>query len=381
MSEKRRGRGEGTYQQIRKGVYRLRVYVGSDPITGKPRQASRTAKATNEAGARRELRRFVAEVEDGKVAKVGAQATVAHLLYRWLDGLATSGKAATTLETYRTIVTTHLLDGLGKRELRKLSPHDLDTYYQAQLVAGLAPRTVRLHHSILSGALTQAVKWQWIPQNPAQYATPPKLPRGQKFIPEVEQVRRLLTEAQEIPVLGTAVALAAITGARRGELCGLRWGDVDWDAGTLLIERQRVRVTGDVPTVPLKHGDRRTVALGPFGEGALRAWRDHVTGTMAALGAEPDWQHGWLLSEDGSPLDPRWLSENVTNLGKRAKVPVTTHAFRRFAATQMVGMGVDVRTDAGRLGHTPEMLLRVYAGFLPSRDEAAADLLGRALGP
>ena len=379
--KERRGRGEGTYQQTRKGVYRLRVFTGRDPITGRPRQASRTVKARNDVEARKALRRFLSELDEGKVAKVGPQATLKHLLNAWLENLAHSGKAATTLETYRLLVDKHLIPALGTAELRTLSARDLDRYYTACLEAGTAARTVKLRHSILSGALTQAVKWEWIDRNPAQYATPPNLPRGTKFIPEIEQVRKLLDEAVGDVELETAIALAALTGARRGELCGLRWPDVNWEAGTLLVERQRVPLKGGDKTVPLKHGDRRTVTLGLLGVQVLKRYKAHTETQAAKLRVEPDWA-GWLLSEDcgRSPLRAKQLGESITALGKKAKVPVTTHAFRRFAATQMVGGGVDVRTAAGRLGHTPEMLLRVYAGFLPSRDEAAAELLGTALG-
>jgi integrase len=378
--KKRRGRGEGTYQMTRKGVYRLRVYAGRDPITGKPHQVSRTVYARTESEARKALRRFVTEVEGGKVAKIGVQATVEHLLKAWLENLKGS-KAQTTLETYRLITETHLIPAMGKLELRTLSAHHLDRYYQACLAAGTAPRTIRLRHSILSGALTQAVKWGWLDRNPAGFATPPKLPRGVNFIPEVEQVKRLIEVAGDDPELATAIVLAAITGARRGELCGLRWQDWDRTANTLLIERQRVPVTGGNVTAPLKHGDRRTVALGALGVAVLRRYESDVTERADQLSVDPDWD-GWLLSHDcgRSPMRPQQLGEAITALGKKAKVPVTTHAFRRFAATQMVGAGVDVRTAAGRLGHTPEVMLRRYAGFMPSRDlEAAHGLEGLVL--
>jgi integrase len=69
------------------------------------------------------------------------------------------------------------------------------------------------------------------------------------------------------------------------------------------------------------------------------------------------------------------LTTAITELGKRAGVPVTTHALRHYAAAEMVGGGVDVTTAAGRLGHTPEMLLRVYSHVMPTRDAAAALML------
>lgn len=377
----RRGRGEGTYQARGKGVYRLRVYVGRDPITGRPRQASRTVKAANDTEARKALRRFVGDVEQGRVAKVGPSATVGDLLQAWLAHLASEGRAQTTIESYTQIVERHLVPAFGTKPLAKLTAHDLDAYYQAAQAAGVAPRSVRLRHAVVSSALAQACRWEWIDRNVARNARPPKLPRGMKFIPKLDQVRQLIGAAEDDIELAAAVALAAITGARRGELCGLRWPDWDPKTGTLLIERQRARVKGGVITTAPKVGDGGRVALGEFGTAVLVRYRSEIEARAAALRVEPDWT-GWLLSGDcgRTPMDPKDLGDSITALGKRAGVPVTTHAFRRFAATYMLASGVDVRTAAGRLRHTPEMLLRVYAGFVPSRDEAAAELLSAAIG-
>ena len=376
---KRRGRGEGCLEHRGGNKWRLRVYTGK--VDGQPTQTSRTIQAVNKTAALRQLRQFVSEIEAGKIIPgAGPRSTVEVLINKWLAHLGVTGKAQSTVESYRLIADKHLIPALGNLELRSLSAYDLDAYYLTCLDAGTAARTVRLRHSILSGALTQAMKWGWIDRNPASLATPPTLPRGIGFIPDVDQVRRLLTEAAGDVELETAVALAALTGARRGELCGLRWPDVDWTAGTLLIERQRVPLKGGDKTVPLKHGERHAVALGQFGVAVLRRYEAHVKAQAAKLKVEPEWT-GWLLSEDcgRSPLRAKQLGEAITALGKKAKVPVTTHAFRRFAATQMLAV-VDVRTAAGRLGNSPEMLLRKYAGFLPSRDEAAAELLGTAIG-
>lgn len=379
---KRRGRGEGTIEHRGGDRWRLRVYTGK--VDGTPQQVSRTVHAANKTAALRQLRQFVTEIDSGKIVPgAGPRSTVEVVLNKWLDHLATTGKAQTTLETYRLLVDKHLIPALGHLELRSVGPYELDAYYLACSAKGTAPRTIRLRHFILSAAFTQAVKWGWIDKNPAAYATPPRVPRGIKFIPEVAQVRALLDGAGDDEDLKTAVALASLTGARRGELCGLRWSDVDWVAGTLLIERQRVPVKGGQRTAPLKHGERRTVHLGPLGMEVLRLYKATTGERARGFGIEPDWQ-GWLLSADcgRTPTRAQTLSEAITDLGKRVGVPVTTHAFRRFAATQMVGAGVDVRTAAGRLGHTPEMLLRVYAGFLPRLDQQAAVTLGGlVLGP
>jgi hypothetical protein len=202
------------------------------------------------------------------------------------------------------------------------------------------------------------------------------------------EIYAIVVSTHLVPGLGniqmaTAVILAAITGARRGELCGLQWLDVDWDMGILRIERQRVPVTGGDATVPTKTKQVRRIALGPGGLEVLRRYSAALDERAAALEIKRP-ANGWLLSYDCgcTPMRAKSLGAKITGLGKAIDAPVTTHLLRYFVATEMVGAGVDPRTAAGRLGHTPEMLLRVYASFLPQRDlEAAPGLERKVLEP
>lgn len=175
--------------------------------------------------------------------------------------------------------------------------------------------------------------------------------------------------------VATAIAVGAVTGARRGELCGLRWTDVDWEQRTLRIERQRITVNYVDRTGPTK-SDARTVTLGEGGVVILDRYRQMLRARAAQLGAELV-DDGWLLSYDcgRTPMRPKNLSAAIREAGRRAGVDVTAHLLRYFAATQMVGAGVDPRTAAARLGHTTQMLLNVYADFLPRLDREAARIL------
>ena len=388
----RRPKGTGSVRETTTGVWRVRVYVGPDPITQKPRQVERTVRGTKSA-AEAQRRRLEREVSEGK--HLGVKGTVADLLEAWLDHLERIGRRPATVETYRTVIQAHVLPTLGGLQLRKLTAYDLDAYYASkaqvggnarQKSTGLGPNTIRQHHALLSSALTQAVKWGWIDKNPAAAASPPGKKKSGRRAPEPAQIRALIEACGDDIDLATAVALGAITGARRGELCGLQWRDVDWGEARIRFERQRVPGKGGDQTRPLKGrdgGDAKTLSLGPGGVAVLRRYAEALTARATQLGIEPD-SEGWLLSYDcgHTPMNAKGLGHAITALGKRAGLPVTTHYLRYFAATQMVGAGVDVRTAAGRLGHTPEMLLRVYADFMPSRDlEAARGLEAMVLGP
>lgn len=109
---------------------------------------------------------------------------------------------------------------------------DLDALYAPMVHAGKSPSTVRQHHAILSGAFGQAVKWGWCPINVAKMTSPPVV-RPKRIVPPTpDQVRAIAKLAEERnPDLAALIMLAAVTGARRGELCALRWSDLDLPSG------------------------------------------------------------------------------------------------------------------------------------------------------
>src|SRR5262249_7000823 len=153
---KRRSRGEGTLVQRGPHTWRLRAYAGRDPVTGRPRQVSRTVEAPNKTEAIKLLRKFVEEVDEGQVAKVGTSATVGALLDHFIAHLERVGRERTTIETYERADQLHLRPALGNVKLRDLDSFALDGYYRQKSEAGLSPNYIRVHHALMSGALTQA---------------------------------------------------------------------------------------------------------------------------------------------------------------------------------------------------------------------------------
>src|SRR5207245_10223604 len=124
---------------------------------------------------------------------------------------------------------------------RALSAADLDAFYADLFAKGgrkgraLSGGTVRHVHAVLRAMLQQGVKWGWLPSNPATKATPPRLGRKPIKPPTPKNVLALISAAD--PDLSCYLRLAAATGARRGEICALRWSDLNPKAGTLSITR------------------------------------------------------------------------------------------------------------------------------------------------
>lgn len=360
---------KGSLRERSPGVWTLRVYIGDDPATGRPLQASRSFRGGRRA-AESELARFVTEADGRRRHLAG---TVEELLARWIEHLEARGRRKSTIDGYRQKIDRDIVPALGAKKLDKLRAADLDRWYTDRLADGLSRTTVHHFHAILHAALAQAVRWGLVVRNVADDADPPPLQRRQADPPSVEEVRALLARAAEGPKQGPRIAsllfVAAASGARRSELCALRWSDVD-------VARRTLRIRGTKT-----HSSYRTVALddGTLAVLAyLRAWQeDLAVRACTKLTADP---YIFAVDPDGErPTQPQSASQAIRRLsGGR----VHFHQLRHFAATQLLGAGVDVRTVAGRLGHgDATTTLRIYSHFLEQRDQVAAGILGQLLAP
>jgi integrase len=357
------------------GRWELRAYVGRDD-KGQPRQASRTFRG-GKREARRALAQFVTEVAQGKV-ETSTSATLGKLLDEWMNRYVERHRARATIDTYRVHVEAYIRPQLGSVRLNKLTPYVLDRYFEGLEAKGLSTGTVKLDHAIISGALTQGVDWGWIKANPAKRARIREVKKVDAPALTVDQLRDLYFAAlEEDPDMAMVIALAALTGCRRGELCGLRWSDVDWARQCLKVERAWVPNLGGQHLTGTKGGKARTVFFGAEGLGLLERYWD---AKRELLGHDPELD-GWLLSLDGeTPMSARLLTRYVASLSNRLKIPVHFHSLRHFAATELVHAGVDLPTAAGHMGHSTAVMAGVYLHSSDERGAKAGELLGSLVG-
>ena len=195
------------------GHWQLRAYVGRDPVTGKSRQVTRTFRGGQRAAAKA-LAAMVTEVEAGKVSRTTA--TLSQLLEMWLEVGKRNQRPRTHYENRRKIEG-RIRPTLGHIQLAELRPDVIDAAYRGWLDDGLSPATVHKYHCILSAACRQAVKWGWIDASPTSRSSPPRAVWSEMKVPTPARVSALIKAAEvRDPVLGTAVAIAALTGARGG---------------------------------------------------------------------------------------------------------------------------------------------------------------------
>jgi integrase len=204
----------------------------------------------------------------------------------------------------------------------------------------LAPTTVRQIHAILRRALSQAVKWGWLSSNPAALASPPPVVPRDIHPPTPEEVVRLLDAAWEADAdFGTLLWLAMTTGARRGELCALRWSDIRFIELDLLIARNYVvRGSGRKEKDTKTHQSRR-IALDDATAAVLLEHLERCTSRAKTLGDElrPD---AYVFSLDPAGREPRLpdsVSRRVYRLAQRLGMPGRhLHEFRHYSATQLL---------------------------------------------
>jgi len=371
--------------------WELRVYAGLDPVRRPGEEPRQRVKSRSFIGtereAHRELRKLVKEVEEGRHR--GTSGSVAQLVEAWLPG-ASAGWSPTTDARNRGLLVRHVLPELGSVSLQDLSAARLDAFYGQMLAEGQSPASVRKMHYILRRALATAVRWQWIAANPL--AEPPgELPVAvspELFPPTPERVMRAIEEAQADPAWATFLLTAAATGARRGELCGLRRSDLDVESGSLLFARAAIQVKGGWAGCQIKETKtrrRRRVAIDDATVAALVAHLERAEERSRAGGrrrvADP-YIFTPATNLDGSEhvhpaaVSTRWRRFRLTaGLGD-----TRLHDLRHAHVSELLAGGIDVKTVASRVGHArASMTLDVYGHSIPAGDRKAAELAGRLL--
>lgn len=344
----------------------------------KQMSATRPTKAAAEQWLRATLSRF------GDAASVAHDATVGELLTAWFDMASGDWSPSTRRQTV-SVVEAHLRPRWDDVKVKKVRAVDIDIWMNDLRKKRAASTVVRIF-GVLRLAFEQAVRWDWVPVNPCDNARPPKQKRAQIKPPSIDELIALLNAAREHdPDVGAFVHLAAATGARRGELCALRWSAVDLDAGTVRIAEAVVIGEGDLAVLKdTKTGNVRRLTLDAGTVATLREHRARCAERALACGSSlPHTAFLFSLDADGSRP---WRPDHATKQFERVRVKadidgVRLHDLRHYQATRLLTSGVDLATVAGRLGHANggKTTLAIYAHFLEHADRAAADVIGADL--
>jgi len=376
----------GTRRSKGPDVYELRIYVGRDE-KGRPLQRSITFRGSARE-ADTELARLVTVLRSEEPNELGPATTVGQAIDLWAKE-KWSDLSPTTVRRYKSLIAVHILPGVGKLQIRKATPLDFERFFRTMKEQGASESSVRQARAVLHRALGLARRWSShrLP-NPVGDAELPVWSRQDRSTPvrspDPGEVRAVLAAASDYSErFGVFCRLAAITGARRGELCGLRWSDIDFSNATVQIDEGVVASEGGATVrSPKTEKSERAVALDAVSLDALRQLRDRTSDLATTCEVVLDID-GFVFSSspDGrTPPHPEAMSKAFASARSKAGLPADLHlhSMRHFVSTELDPV-ISQRQRMARLGHTTVPTTNRYTHQLTEQDRIAADYLRERL--
>ncbi len=379
-------RRRGSIVWLPSGSARVKVYAGVDPVSGqdvwlRETVKARSARRETEREADKALTKLLNQVDERRNPRTTA--TMSQLLDRWVEVLDVERR---TLDGYVRQIDRHIRPTIGHVQVARVNAETVDSLYAslrrcrdrcggrsyvahriekehkcdehsprrkcAKVVLNdpaadcqwcrracgphvckpLAPSSVRVLHSVLSGALSRAVRWGWISVNPLGQVEAPSAPAPNPKPPTSTEAARIASAAWEDPDWGTLIWLLMITGARRGEISGLRWSGLDLDIGVVMFDRSVGQIGGETWEKDTKTHQNRRVTLDSETVEILREHRQRCDDRAARLGVavRPD---GFVFSpapDCSTWLKPASISQRYRRLVNRLGINTHLHCLRHY---------------------------------------------------
>ncbi len=302
--------------------------------------------------------------------------TFAQWLDYWYKDIILPQIEETTAYGYRGMIENYLKPQLGEIRLQKLTARDIQQYYTWLMgEKELSPNTVIKHHNLLTNTLNAAERQEYITKNPMRAVSPPKKRQREAKFYTPEQLGILLDKAVgtrlELPVY-----ICAYLGLRRGELCGLRWSDVDLEHKTITIENTRTQAgKKEIEKGTKTASSTRTLYLPDTLCDMLKAAREHQQACRAEYKNAYDDNDYVVVMEDGRPFRPNYLSELFGKFLADNDLPkIVLHELRHTFASLSNQAGIPAYNIGKALGHsTPATTQKIYTHLLDQTHTQAVE--------
>jgi integrase len=334
------------------------------------------------ARTRQEAARKLAEavrLQSSGVSLPDDRMTVKDFLERWLEDSVKPRVRPWTYRGYEVHVRLHIVPGLGRDRLTRLTPQRVQAWMNERLRAGLSPKSVHYMRGTLRTALNQALRWGLVVRNVAALVDPPRSASGPtEVIPLSGDEARRFLEVIRGDRLEALYAVALALGLRQDEALGLTWGDVDFEAPRLTVRRSLQRVDGAYILLDTKtRFSRREVIMPATVKQRLYDHRVRQAKEQKAAGTR--WRNEWNLvftTAKGAPLHGSVVTHMFQTMMKAAGMRrLRFHDLRHSCDSLLQAQGVPPRIVMDILGHTTlAMTMERYAKALP---EAKADAARR----
>lgn len=379
---KRRANGEGNIRKRKDGRWEGRYTAGRDPETGKAIYKNVLGKT--QAEVKEKLKQAIVASQQLDVSRVKTY-TLETWLNIWYETYVEPRLREKTKAYYRNYIDNHIIPGLGKILLEKLTTIQIQKFYndlqkngrvqRYQHIElkdkGLSVRVVRGIHTLLSNCLEQAVTERLILVNPAKGCKLPKLEKKEMKILPQEKIGPYLMEADKRGLLA-AFYLELTTGLRRGELLALLWTDLDVDNRTISVTKQVNRINGKlVVSQPKTQNSIRTLAIP----------QQAVDLLVAEHQKHPSNPYLFPSPKTGTMFDPDSFRHTHDKILKTIGAEhIRFHDLRHTFATLSLKNGVDVKTLSGALGHySAGFTLSTYTHATSEMKRDAAETIGNII--
>ncbi len=373
-TKKRRDAGSGTIRQRADGRWEGRYTVGYDPKTGK--QLTHSIYGKTKCEVRDKLNKTLTEIQEGAYIEP-TNMTVGQWLDTWLKEYKVNVRPETKA-SYEMHIRVHLKPDLGKIRLNKLTTHQIQLLYNKLInERGLSPKTVKNVHGALHAALEQAKINGYLRINPSEGTTLPKIEKEEIKTMDIDDVSTFLQaikgDPYELPLF-----VDLFTGLRQGELLGLTWDCVDFEKGTLLINKQHNRAKGEKEYhfSPLKNSRPRCLTPASAVMDALREQKKRQQEWVEAAGSAWDNRENLVFTTElGRYINNKTLWMNFKRIAKELGMEeLRFHDLRHTFSVNSLQAGDDIKTVQENLGHaTAAFTLSTYAHATPGMKRESAN--------
>ncbi len=380
MSNKRRPQGDGTIRKRKDGRWEARIIIGHKN-DGSPMYKSVFAKT--QKSALKELHKLIELYRDVDLTE-DCRMTLGEWMDKWLDEYMIFAIRESTLDSYRNITKNQVKKHIGNKPLSSLTTADIQRFYNKIKKEGrmkpkrdgsyeLADSMVRKIHMMLHEALDTAVRERLIAKNPTNGTTIPKTNYPEKQILGDEQLETFLEEIKKEEYWCDFFYVEIMVGLRRGEICGLKWSDIDFSANKLRVERSvGIKKGGGISIGETKTNTGiRTIIMPPSGSEVLQRRK------QTAISA---WVFPSFLNPE-QPIHPEAAYRKLKVILKHAELPmIRFHDLRHTFATHAMKGGVDAKTLSGILGHTnASFTLDTYTHVTSDMQKNASAVVGNMM--
>ena len=380
MANKRRPQGDGTIRKRSDGRWEARIIIGHKN-DGTPMYKSAFSKT--QKSALKELHHLIELYRDVDLTE-DCRMTLGEWLDKWLDAYMIFTIRESTLDSYRAMVKNQVKPFIGSKQISSLTTADMQKFYNKIKKEGrvrehpihgktLADSMVRGVHMMLHEALDTAVKERLIAKNPTNGTTVPKCNYPEKQILGDNQLETFLEVIKGQEYWGDFFYVEVMTGLRRGEICGLKWQDIDFEENKLHVNRSvSVKRGGGLNIGETKtETGVRCIQLPPSVAELMKNRKQTVI---------TEWVFPAFLNPE-QPIHPQAAYRKLKVILKNAELPlIRFHDLRHTFATHATQGGVDPKTLAGILGHTnASFTLDTYTHVTRDMQKSASAIVGNMM--